>query len=82
MNYKMINLKKPFLNEQAIEELDNFNYPLDEENRGSKFLLKMMNEDEFLTVFGGTFPSYVEPFFPIIMNEKKILKEYEKNEVK
>lgn len=79
MNYKMINLQKPFLNEQAIEELKQLDLPLDDENRGSKYLYKMMIEDEFLSAFGGTFPSYVEPFFPIIMNEKEILKEYKKN---
>ena len=74
----MINLRKPFLNEQVIDELDNLNYPLDEENRGSKQLLKMMNEDEFLMAYGGTFPSYLQPFIPVVMNEKRILKEYEK----
>ena len=54
--------------------------PLSDEERGSKFLSRMMIDDGFLTVFGGTFPSYVEPFYPIIMNERKILKEYLKKE--
>ena len=79
INYKLINLRKPFLNEAAIEELEQLAMPLSDEERGSKFLVKMMNEDEFLTVYQGTFPSYVEPFYPIIMNEKRILKEYNKN---
>jgi 5'-3' exonuclease len=76
-NYKLINLKKPFLNEQANDELEQLDMPLSDEDRGSKNLYKMIIEDEFLTVYGGTFPSYVEPFYPIIMNEKRILKEYQ-----
>jgi hypothetical protein len=79
MNYKMMNLRNPFLNEQALDELEQLAMPLSADERGSKFLIKMMNDDEFLTVYGGTFPSYVEPFYPVIMNEKKILKEYNKN---
>lgn len=79
INYKLINLREPFLNEQAIEELEQLHMPISDDDRGSKFLVKLMNEDEFLTAYGGTFPNYVEPFYPIIMNEKKILKEYYKN---
>lgn len=80
MNYKMINLRKPFLNEKAIDDLEQLNLPLDDDNRGSKNLTNLMKEDEFLTAYGGTFPSYVEPFYPVIMYEKKLLKEYYKNQ--
>jgi len=79
LNYKLINLRKPFLTKQALEELEQLQMPLSDEDRGSKFLLELMKEDDFLMAYGGTFPSYVEPFYPIIMNEKRILKEYYKN---
>ena len=74
-----MNLKKPMLNEKAIDELEQLTFPLSDEERGSKFLSNLMKEDEFLLAYGGTFPSYVEPFYPVIMNEKKLLKEYYKN---
>jgi len=80
MNYKLINLRKPFLNENALEELEQLRMPLSDKNRGSKYLYKMMVEDEFLTIYNGTFPNYVEPFYVVIMNEKQILKEYLKKE--
>jgi DNA polymerase-1 len=79
MNYELTNLRQPFLNEQAIEELLQLEMPLEPANRGSKNLFNMMMEDEFLTVYGGTFVNYVEPFYTVIMNEKQLLTEYLKN---
>lgn len=76
MNFKLVNLKEPILNEQAIDEIEIQTIPLSPEGRGSKNLYKMMLEDEFLTIYTGTFPNYVEPYYTIIMNEKKILTEY------
>ena len=78
MNYKLINLKEPILNEQAIEELEQLGMPLSPEGRGSKNLIKLMNEDGFLSVYNSTFVNYVEPFYSVIMNEKHLLKEYYK----
>ena len=79
MNYELVNLRKPFLNEQAIEDLAQLQIPLSPEGRGSKNLYKMMMEDEFLTVYKSTFVQYVEPFYTVIMNEKQLLTEYQKN---
>jgi len=79
LNHKLINLKEPFLNEQALNELEQLEMPLSPENRGSKNLYKMMVEDEFLTVYGSTFVNYIEPFYTVIMNEKQLLTEYYKN---
>jgi 5'-3' exonuclease len=79
MNYKLVNLRQPFLNEEAREALIQLDAPLDPTDRGSKNLIKMMNEDEFLTIYTGTFPNYVEPFYTVIMNEKELLREYNKN---
>ncbi|NJO62856.1 MAG: hypothetical protein HC836_32920 [Richelia sp. RM2_1_2] len=80
-NHTMINLKEPFLNEQAIEELEQLEMPLAEDDgegnkRGSENLYRMMKEDEFLQSYGGTFVNYVEPFYPVIMKEKDLLKQY------
>jgi 5'-3' exonuclease len=82
MNHQLINLREPFLNDEAEEELEQLAFPLSDENRGAKNLVKLMTEDQFLTVYGGNFVSYVEPFYPIIMNEKKILKDFLKEEKK
>lgn len=79
INYQLINLKEPFLNEQAKEELEQLSMPLSDEDRNSNNLYKMMVEDEFLTVYTGTFVNYVEPFYPVIMTEKKLLNEYQQN---
>jgi len=78
-NYKLTNLREPMLNEQAEEELLQLEVPLLDDDRGSKNLLKLMNEDEFLSVYSSTFPQYVEPFYTVIMNEKQLLTEYLKN---
>jgi len=78
-NFKLVNLREPILNEQAIEELAQLEMPLSPEDRGSKNLHKMMMEDEFLLIYKGTFVNYIEPFYTIIMNEKQLLTEYLKN---
>lgn len=75
-NFKLINLKEPFLNEEAEDELDQLLMPLSDEDRGAKNLYKMMIEDGFLEVYGSDFVNYVEPFYPVIMNEKNLLKQY------
>ena len=78
LNFKLINLKKPILNEEATEELAQLEMPLSPEDRGSNNLIKMMNEDGFLSIYNSTFVNYVEPFYSVIMNEKQLLKEYYK----
>jgi len=77
-NYKLINLRNPFLNQKAVDELEQLSMPLDDENRGSKNLIKYMKEDEFLLAYGGTFPNYVQPFYPVVSNEKRLLNEFYK----
>jgi DNA polymerase-1 len=79
INFQLVNLREPMLNEQAKEELLQLEIPLSPDGRGSKLLYKMMLEDEFLTVYGSTFTQYVEPFYTVIMNEKQLLTEYYKN---
>jgi hypothetical protein len=54
--------------------------PLSDEDRNSKNLIKLMKEDEFLSVYGGTFANYIEPFYSVIMNEKQMYKDYLKKD--
>lgn len=77
-NFKLINLKNPILNDVAFDELDYIDYPLDDTDRGSNNLYKLMMEDGFLEAYGYDFVSYVEPFYPVIMKEKDTLKKYNK----
>ena len=78
LNYKLVNLREPFLNDEAREGLLELQDPLNPAERGSRNLIKMMNEDEFLTIYTGTFPNYVEPFYVVIEHEKELLKRYNK----
>jgi 5'-3' exonuclease len=79
INHQLVNLKEPMLNETAVDELKQLEAPLSPDDRGSKNLYNMMVEDDFLSVYTGTFPNYVEPFYTVIMNEKQLLMEYYKN---
>jgi 5'-3' exonuclease len=81
-NYQLVNLREPMLNENAENELLQLELPLSPQNRGSKNLYKLMQEDEFLTVYGSTFVQYVEPFYTVIANEKQLLIEFKKNNKK
>lgn len=69
-NFQLVNLREPMLNEEAIEKLEELEGVLDPDDRGSKNLLSMMNKDGFLADWNGTFISYVEPFYTVIMHEK------------
>lgn len=75
-NYKLVNLREPLLNDEAYEELEQLEMPLSPENRGSKNLYKLMVEDDFFSIYNSTFVNYVEPFYAVIMNEKKLYEEY------
>jgi 5'-3' exonuclease len=77
-NFELVNLRKPMLNETAENELLQLELPLSPDDRGSKNLMKLMMEDEFLTIYKSTFVQYVEPFYTVIMYEKQLLMEYRK----
>lgn len=81
-NFQLVNLRQPMLNEQAEHQLFLLEQPLEPDDRGSKNLYKFMQEDEFLSVYGSTFPQYIEPFYTVIMNEKQLLTEFIKNNKK
>jgi 5'-3' exonuclease len=72
INFQLVNLREPMINDEVRTELDNIDSPLSLEDRGSKNLIKMMKDDEFLTVYGSTFVQYVEPFYTVIMCERDL----------
>ena len=77
-NFELVNLREPMINEEAREELLQLEIPLSSEDRTSANLHGLMMEDEFLTVYGSTFPQYVEPFYTVIMYEKQLERDYYK----
>lgn len=79
MNHKLVNLREPFLNAEAREALAELEAPLDPTERGINNLHSYMTQDEFLTIYGGTFPNYVEPFYVVVESERDLYKEYLKN---
>jgi 5'-3' exonuclease len=70
-NKKLMDLKKPMMSKQAIDEIPTLYDPLDSNDRGSKNLISMMNEDGFLDNFNSSFVNYVTPFYSVIMKEKE-----------
>lgn len=84
MNYQLVNLKEPMLTEAAKEELEQLDMPLSifDENgkneRGKKLYNMMIEEDDFISIYGSTFTNYIEPFYTVVMNERQLLKEYMK----
>lgn len=82
-NHRLMNLSEPFLNEEALTEIEYLDYPLSDKNddgteRGSKALFKLMTADGFLNMYSryGNFSEYVTPFFTVIAKEKDMLKKY------
>jgi DNA polymerase-1 len=76
INHQLVNLHEPLLNDEAIEELEQLEAPLDDTDRGSKNLIKMMNEDQFFYKYDGDVNNYLDPFYSVIMKEKENLKKY------
>jgi len=78
MNFQLVNLREPMLNDEAIEALEQLEIPLSDEDRNSKNLHYLMKADEFLTVYGSGLTQYVEPFYTVISYEKRLLAEFKK----
>ena len=76
---KIIDLHNPILTDECKELIKDINeLPLDDENRGSKNLLRMMTEDGFISlIWNEDYVDYLEPFFSVINSEKEYLKKYE-----
>jgi len=75
-NKKLMDLKEPLMSKLALEEYETLYDPLSSDNRGSKNLLPMMNEDGFLDNFNSNFVNYVTPFYSVIMKEKDYFNNY------
>ncbi len=82
MNFQLVNLREPILNENAIKELEILEAPLDIRNRGSKNLLPYMTKDGFLTIYGSTYVQYVEPFYTVVSCERDLYLKYEEKKRK
>ena len=78
-NFQLVNLREPMLTQDAIEALKDMNAAIDVYKLGSKNLLPLMNEDQFLTIYNGTYVNYIEPFYTVYCAEKELLMEYRKN---
>jgi 5'-3' exonuclease len=81
VNDKIVNLMEPMMNKQAIHELKEISeLPIDDYDRGSKNLLEYMKKDGFLSFYFKNFIIFVEGFYPVIIREKELLKNFETNE--
>ena len=80
LNYKLVDLKNPMITDEAIEALEDIKeIPLDDTDRGSKNLLRMMVQDGFIDHIPGKrdgFVEYILPFNSIVKEEKKLLEIY------
>jgi len=80
LNYKLVNLKEPFLTELCIEEIESqTKSPMSDEERGGKNLLRLMVEDGFIhSLPGGAdgYKDFLVEFLPIVKKEKAIYQKY------
>ena len=80
INEKIINLKKPLLTDEAIEDMESMIHaPMDPEGRDIKNLYLLIQEHQMINLyneakFGATF----SPFYRIIENEKQFFKKTNK----
>jgi 5'-3' exonuclease len=71
-NFQLVNLREPMINDEVRKALDEIDSPLTSDDRGSKNLIPMMRDDEFLSVYGSSFVQYVEPFYTVIQCERDL----------
>ena len=81
-NFQLVNLRDPMLTEDAIKALRDLDAPIDVYKFGSKNLLPLVNEDQFMSVYGSTYVNYIEPFYTVYCAEKDLLTEQRKNQRK
>jgi 5'-3' exonuclease len=81
VNYQLMNLSDPFLNDEAYQALNGLELPLSDVDRGTKNLYPMMVQDDFLSLYSnfGNFADYVTPFYTVVAREKDLLKKYKQN---
>lgn len=73
INEKIINLNKPLLSDEAINEIEATMYsPMDPDGRSIKNLVQLIEEDGIVDLMGDTrFASFFAPFKSLIDKEKK-----------
>lgn len=80
LNYKLVNLKEPFITEECKEHIEEVTtYPMSDENRGGKNLMKLMIEDGFIhTLPGGAdgYVNFLKEFLTVVKREKELYKNY------
>jgi 5'-3' exonuclease len=81
-NFQLVNLRDPMLTAEAVQALRDLDMSLTEKDRGSKNLLPLMNEDQFLMAYGSTYVNYIEPFYTVVSAEKELITEERKNKRK
>lgn len=81
-NYQLVNLRDPMLTVEAIQALRGLDMCLTMKDRGSKNLLPLINEDQFLMAYGSTYVNYIEPFYTVVSAEKELIAEERKNKRK
>ena len=82
INNKLVHLDEPLINDEVLEEFELLDLPLSDEDRNSKNLYNLMMEDDFLSIYNSNFVNYIKPFYPIIIQEKEKLKQYNKDNSK
>lgn len=80
LNYKLVNLKEPFLTDECREEiLNNTMSPLSDEDRGGKNLMRLMYEDGFInSIPRGPegYKDFLIEFLPVVKTEKEKYQNY------
>ena len=80
LNYKLVNLKEPFLTEECKELIETATLsPMSDEDRGGKNLLRLMYEDGFIkTLPGGPegYKNFLIEFLSIVKKEKYEYQKY------
>lgn len=76
INHQLVDLENPIINDEVVEEFNLLDIPLSIEDRNSKNLYNMMIQDDFLSIYGGTFVDYVKPFYSVIIQEMDKYKKY------
>jgi 5'-3' exonuclease len=75
LNEKLVDLRNPMLNEEAILTLkEDAQQPLPINEIGTKNLLPLFQRDEFLNLYKGKFTDFVMPFYNIAMQEQEYYK--------
>ncbi|MCK9543366.1 MAG: hypothetical protein M0R03_15200 [Novosphingobium sp.] len=75
INEKIINLRKPILTKEVIEEMESIMYaPLDPSERSMENLYEIILELQIVDLMDNKFSTFFSPFLILVNNEKKFFK--------